>query len=79
MLKSALRLLASEDAIRTPSRVIALYFGAIPLITTFVPSPPTRVTDTPGSLPIDSAAFASASSCILAEETTFTIDLDDSC
>ena len=79
ILRSVLRSPASELARRIPSIVITLYFGATPRITTLVPSPPTLVTETPGNLPTDSAALASGSASIRADETAFMIDFDDNC
>ena len=61
------------EAISTPSIVITLYLGSSPRITICVASPPDLMSETPGSLPIDSAAFASGRACMRAAETTFII------
>ena len=79
ILRSVLLSPDSELDRRIPSIVIALYFGATPRITTFVPSPPTLLIETPGNLPTDSAALASGSVCIRADETAFIMDFDDNC
>ena len=66
-----LLLFGSVEAKFVPFTVILLYLGESPRMTTLLPSPPSRLMETPGILATASAALDSGNSCILSEDTIF--------